>query len=86
MDFANPKALADYIINLDNDPVEYLSYFWWKSYYTVQMYDNMQFATWCELCRMLNDPDEPEKVFNEYDDMVKCSPPPWDKKDWSQIA
>ncbi len=84
MDFANPKALAEYIIELDNDPAEYLSYFWWKSYYSVRTGAQMQFTTWCELCRMLNNPDEPEKVFNDYEDTFKCSEQPWEKNEWSQ--
>ncbi len=82
MDFANPKALAEFILQVDSNPAEYLSYFWWKKYYSVRQDAMMHFIPWCELCRMLNDPDEPVKVFNDYYDLVKCSQPPWDKEDW----
>ncbi len=32
-DFAGPKELAEYLNYLDGDKEEFLSYFWWKSYY-----------------------------------------------------
>ena len=32
-DFESPKELAKYLLFLDRNPSEYLSYFWWRDYY-----------------------------------------------------
>ena len=32
-DYPNPKQLAEYLDYLDNNPDEYLKYFWWTTAY-----------------------------------------------------
>lgn len=56
-DFKTPKSLANYLIYLDNNPKEYMKYFWWKKYYKVV--DSKKF---CDLCARLNNPSQREKV------------------------
>ncbi len=59
------------------DPKEYLSYFWWTKHYRVKRGKDTNSNTWCELCRRLNDPEEPEKIFNDFDSFKKCDEPKW---------
>ncbi len=76
-DYPSPKALAQDIKRISSDPYEYLSYFWWKTEYRVTSGPDNWFATWCDLCAKLNDPMEPEKVFNGLDKVAKCDKPNW---------
>ena len=80
-DFATVEELANYLLYLgkmfkpllviferkfrqieflDVHEEEYLSYFEWKDEYL--LYDD---HAYCQLCRKLNDPDEPEKVYSD---------------------
>ena len=53
-DYPTPKDLALYLERLDANPEEYLSYFWWRSYYRVSPADDFG-----RLCRHLHDKDVP---------------------------
>jgi alpha-1,3-fucosyltransferase len=53
-DFQSPKALADYLILLDENPNLYARYFEWKKDWIV---DRQPFDGWCALCEKLNDPE-----------------------------
>ena len=49
-----------------SNETEYLSYFWWKDHYRVETSTaSRNFYALCQLCKMLNDPDEPVKIRND---------------------
>lgn len=56
-DFATIDDLANYLIYLAGNPEEYMSYFWWKEYYTV---GQMHYS--CYLCQQLNDWDRSKQI------------------------
>ena len=70
MDFATPKTLAEYLKFLDQNPTEYLSYFWWKDFYRVNWKDKTV-KSMCKLCQMLNDDDLESKVYEDMSDWWK---------------
>jgi alpha-1,3-fucosyltransferase len=55
LDYESPKALAEYLHELDRNHSKYLSYFWWKDHYTLRFGDGG--AHHCELCRRLHHHD-----------------------------
>jgi alpha-1,3-fucosyltransferase len=56
LDYQNPKALADYLIRLDQNETEYLSYFWWKDYYRVDSnVTRIRQRAFCDLCASLHE-------------------------------
>ena len=59
---------AKYLIKVSEDDKLYASYFWWRDFYEVRSGPEDRAQGYCELCRRLNDPDEPDKV---YKDMYK---------------
>lgn len=63
--FDSIKSLADYLIELSNDPQKYLEYFEWKKHYQSFLYDA---STDCNLCKMLNNAKLPPKT---YPDIVR---------------
>ncbi len=67
-DYDSPKALAEHLLYLDQNPAEYLSYFWWRDRYRAVNSVAQKAASMCRLCQMLNDPDEPEKVVSDLED------------------
>jgi len=71
-DFDNVQDLAAYLLELDQDDEKYLSYFWWKDYYTVRHsrrtshrddLGNGFGPSMCQLCAKLHDPTEPPKIY-----------------------
>lgn len=60
--FQSIKQLADYILYLNRNPVEYLKYFEWKKWYSVDLDQN---KAACKLCKLLNDPFETIKVYDD---------------------
>lgn len=53
--FKNVDELVAYLKFLDENPREYIKYFWWKKYYGVKshpIYPHML----CDVCKKLNDP------------------------------
>ncbi|XP_057303503.1 alpha-(1,3)-fucosyltransferase C-like [Hydractinia symbiolongicarpus] len=75
-DYKSPKELAEYLLKLQKDHAEYVSYFWWKPYY------NIWLGRWkkahCEICDKLH-ANEPSKVYKDMQDwwvtQSKCRPP-----------
>ncbi len=61
-DFKSPKELADYLILLDKSDKLYSEYFNWKRDYDVSSLD---MHGWCDLCRMANDINMPNKVYHD---------------------
>lgn len=74
-DFNSTKALANYLKMLEKDTESYLKYFEWKKTHDVHKRGLM---TWCKLCDMLNDAEQPRKVYEniEYwwysDELAQC--------------
>ncbi len=66
-DFSTPKELAKYLLWLDKNPEEYLSYFWWQDHYHVHITKNKP-ESMCDLCEKLHSKTEPPKV---YEDMTE---------------
>ncbi len=64
-DFPSPEALAQHLSRLDGDPAAYLSYFWWKDRYRSVWSKERKSVAFCELCRKLHDPSEPERVVGD---------------------
>lgn len=65
-DYENAEKLAQYLKYLDENPDEYIKYFWWKKYY--QMYRPR--SEFCSLCETLHD----EKFIRDskrYEDISK---------------
>ncbi|EFX79532.1 hypothetical protein DAPPUDRAFT_25363, partial [Daphnia pulex] len=59
-DFASPKALADYLILLNNSDALYASYFDWKKDFRVVKTD---MSGWCDLCQLAHNDSLPSKVY-----------------------
>ena len=59
LDYPNPKYLAAYLNQLMDNDTEYLSYFRWKDLYV----ENKSQSPWCRLCEMLNDQQQPNKIY-----------------------
>lgn len=68
MDHAGPKELAEYLLKLDQNGDMYLSYFWWKQYYTVKYGNDVQHQAFCRLCDKLHEKDEPTKSYADLHD------------------
>ena len=52
LDFDSPKSLAGYLLELSRNQREYLNYFRWKKYYSI---DSSNQKTLCDLCQMLHE-------------------------------
>lgn len=60
LDFDSPKALANFLIELSQNKEEYLKYFWWKRFYTIESPNHW---TLCNLCERINDSSKPPKTY-----------------------
>ncbi len=63
LDFDSVRELAAHLRELQEDDAKYAEYFWWKNFYTVEFENHTSSKSYCELCRRLNDPQEPVKVY-----------------------
>lgn len=52
-DFETTDDLAKYLIFLNDNPEEYIKYFWWKKHYRLS---KLRPFVMCDLCEKLNDP------------------------------
>lgn len=67
LDYPSPRALASYLLELDQDKEKYLSYFWWQDFYHVRpnavelqgRIDNYAQAM-CRLCEKLHTDHAPK--------------------------
>ncbi len=57
-DYDSPAALAEYLHYLDQNPMEYLSYFWWTETYKSRLDPVKYLSGFCQLCAKLNSPEE----------------------------
>ena len=61
-------ALAEYLLMLSTNRVKYAEFFWWRKFYDVRVGERSiehRAQASCELCRKLNDPDEPPKTYRD---------------------
>ncbi|XP_011308179.1 alpha-(1,3)-fucosyltransferase C-like [Fopius arisanus] len=65
MDFNSTHELAEYLIRLSMSPVQYASYFWWKSHYLIE--DTTK-STLCDLCEKLHNDQLPKKSIDNFTD------------------
>lgn len=61
-DFSSVKELTDHLKQLAADEERYLEYFKWKTDYVVKLGSS---TAVCQLCKMLNDPTQKEKVYED---------------------
>ena len=84
MDFASPRALAEYLHQLDNNDTLYNEYFAWQGHYEIVSYHH---SFHCDLCAYLHTHRDETKVYNDirkwYDPATRCRPGNWSKYDWS---
>lgn len=66
LDFASPKDLADFLLQLSNDSERYNRYFDWKRGYSVTTIKDPFYV--CEMCLKLMDPDQPPKTYENIHD------------------
>ena len=57
-DFKSPKHLAEYLLYLDKNDEEYMSYFLWKRHFTVTRGDIGIRKVFCKLCNYLADSND----------------------------
>ena len=80
-DYESPKQLAEYLIKLSENRKLYAHYFEWRRHFRIQQ--KMPIDSWCNLCKMLNDPSLPPKSYANitkwwFDDL-SCDDRSWKK-------
>ena len=63
-DFKSPKHLAEYLIHLDKNDNEYISYFQWKQHFKVTRGDVGLTNVFCQYCRYMLEDNGPRVVGN----------------------
>ncbi len=63
--FKSVKHLVDHLRMLNEDDAAYASYFWWKEFYEVRNSEADRVQPYCDLCKRLNNPKEPPKVYQD---------------------
>ena len=66
--FPSVRKLVNYLQELHEDDAKYAEYFWWRDFYEVRQGEFHRAQAYCDLCKRLNNPDEPPKV---YDNLYK---------------
>ena len=91
-DFSSPKELANYLINLQMHPEEYIKYFADKEHYRFTYHMGLKnVPTWCKLCQKLHDPEEPLSTYPDIrqwwsaEDCVYPSDIPYEMYDYPVI-
>ena len=64
-DFDDPESLAKYLLKLDKNPEEYLSYFWWQDHFQIR-FEYMQKMA-CQICDKLNT-DYSQKIYHDLEE------------------
>ena len=63
--FASPKDVANYLKFLNENPAEYLSYFWWQDSYHIIINAQSKICLMCQ--KLFEDHGEPEhKVYEKF--------------------
>ena len=66
--FKSPRDLAQYLLRLNDSPVEYWSYKDWKENFKVVKPRDAYKEAFCRLCEVLNDPSYPSKQYDNLHD------------------
>eukprot|EP00095_Tigriopus_kingsejongensis_P005710 snap_masked-scaffold459_size165548-processed-gene-0.8 protein:Tk05710 transcript:snap_masked-scaffold459_size165548-processed-gene-0.8-mRNA-1 annotation:"hypothetical protein DAPPUDRAFT_41601" len=66
--YKSPRVLVEHLEELQTDDAKYAQYFWWRDFYEMRNTLDDRAQAYCDLCKRLNDPLEPPKV---YEDMHK---------------
>jgi alpha-1,3-fucosyltransferase len=61
--FGSVRKLVRHLEALAKDDAAYASYFWWKDFYEVRNGEEDRAQPYCDLCKKLNDPEEPAKIY-----------------------
>ena len=67
LDFQDPQALADRLLFLANNPLEYAKYLQWRynpQYTTMPDHLQPEKNSWCRLCKMLTKKPPPKHTVN----------------------
>ena len=64
-DFKDPKSLAKYLLKLDKNPEEYLSYFWWREHFQIR--SDVMHKMACQICYKLNT-QYPQKIYHDLEE------------------
>ena len=86
-DFQSPRDLAKYLHHLMDNPVEYLSYFWWMEHYQVVPNGPTRYMEICDILYGKDGGRAEHKVIEDLDGYWardKCQPEgshPWSKYD-----
>ena len=77
--FDNMRALADYLILLDQNDSLYNEYFWWKPHFEVRNRPEDYNQGMCHLCAALHNKSLPTKTYANmtdwWDNQAKCRTP-----------
>lgn len=73
--FESVEKLAEYLQYLDDNPKEYIKYFWWKKYYKIIGYHKQAFCTLCEKLHQATsvNKDESYRSIRDWWFLGKCS-------------
>lgn len=61
-DFGSIKNLTDYLNFLSKNPKEYIKYFWWKRYYTIERAP----TRYCEICQLVHKEFKETKIYRNF--------------------
>ena len=63
--FKTASRLVEYLKLLQENDAKYAEYFWWREFYEVRNSEGDRAQAYCDLCKRLNDPQEPPKVIGD---------------------
>ncbi|KAG1685942.1 Cyclin-dependent kinase 16 [Nymphon striatum] len=63
-DFSSPKSLALFLLSTAKNRSRYTEYFNWRTLYKLEHAPGEN--EYCDLCRKLNDPSEPRKIYQDF--------------------
>ena len=67
-EYDDPAELAAKLRHLEADDAAYAEYFWWKDFYEVGDGEMIRAEAFCDICKQLNNPRSPDKVYEDMED------------------
>ena len=87
-DFKSPQHLAQYLLYLNNNHTEYMSYFLWKKYYEVYHGSNSYGGVFCAFCKFLHS-NNGTRILEDFNDWYfgqgGCINPDSSVKNWTYL-